>query len=895
MKAFLFFAIAPAATLAFLPTIRRPTYIHQVKTTKTTSMYYVPPHQQASLTSDIVELKDEAPELDTTPSKHCIPLEEIDLDDLPKVGGKTASLGELIQRLTPLGVAIPGGFAVSSTAYDAVLDRYQLRERLQLLLKDVDVSNLDHLADIGRQARQMIMHAGLPDNVRKDIIESYTAMSKDGRDVSVAVRSSATAEDLPTASFAGQQASFLNVVGPNAVVDTVLECLASVFTDRAITYRVHNNFDHMMVKGAVVVQLMVRSDIASAGVAFTLDPDTGFRDAVVITGSYGLGESVVGGKVDPDEIQVFKPMIDVAEDPIIRRRIGRKQTSIVYTRGVSHTRTKTIETKEADTFKPCISDEEAKTLAKWCVDIEKHYSEHHGKPTPMDIEWAKDGITGELFIVQARPETVRSRIGQGALTQTIVKKTGKTVVEGTAIGSDAATGTVRVIHDLRDMSQMRKGDILVADMTDPDWVPAIRMASAVVTNRGGRTCHAAIVSRELGVPCIVGTKDATEVLKTGKTYTVDCSHGNSGRVHEGSAQIDKTEFSVEDLPKTKTKIQLILADPDAALAHSGLPVAGVGLVRQEFVVANHIGIHPNAVLFPEKVSQEALAQIAEKSRNDPSPKDFFLRKLSEGVGSIAAAFYPRPIIVRLGDFKSNEYCRLIGGEQFEPKEENPMLGLRGASRYLHPDFKDAFDLECEALSHVRKEMGLTNVQLMVPFCRTVEEGKGVLDALAKNGLKQGEKGLKVWVMCEVPSNVLAIDDFASIFDGFSIGSNDLTQLVLGCDRDSGDLAHIFDESNSAVTAAISQAIQGAHRNGLPVGLCGQAPSDKPEFAAFLVEEGIDSISLTPDSVMRAIQTVANAEKRLGISAIDVEDLKSEISDVITQEKTEIGTTKAASA
>jgi pyruvate,water dikinase len=422
------------------------------------------------------------------------------------------------------------------------------------------------------------------------------------------------------------------------------------------------------------------------------------------------------------------------------------------------------------------------------------------------------------------------------------------------------------------------------------------MASAVVTNRGGRTCHAAIVSRELGVPCIVGTKDATEALKTGQTYTVDCSHGNSGRVHEGTAQIDKTEFSVTDLPKTKTKVQLILADPDAALAYSGLPVAGVGLVRQEFVVANHIGIHPNAVLFPEKVSEEALALIAEKSMNDPSPRDFFKRKLSEGVGSIAAAFYPRPIIVRLGDFKSNEYCRLIGGEQFEPNEENPMLGLRGASRYLHPDFKDAFDLECEALSHVRNQMGLTNVQLMVPFCRTVEEGKGVLGALAKNGLKQGENGLKVWVMCEIPANVLAIDDFASIFDGFSIGSNDLTQLVLGCDRDSGDLAHVFDESNPAVKTAISQAIQGAHRNGLPVGLCGQAPSDKPEFAGFLVEEGIDSISLTPDSVMRAIQTVANAEKRLGIMIDkDVDDLKSEISDVIAQETTESSTKNAAAA
>ena len=747
----------------------------------------------------------------------------------------------------------------------------------------MQVSNLDDLADRGRQARQMIMNAGLPEDVRKAIEESYAKMCDGGRDVSVAVRSSATAEDLPTASFAGQQASFLNVIGARSVADAVLECFASVYTDRAITYRVHNKFDHMMVKGAVAVQLMVRSDLAAAGVAFTLDPDTGFRDVVVITGSYGLGESVVGGKVDPDEVQVFKPMID-KPDPIIRRRIGRKQTSIVYTQGVSHQRTKTIETKEADKGKPCFSDEEAKKLARWCIDIENHYSKHHGKPTPMDIEWAKDGVTGKLYIVQARPETVRSRQSQGALAKTIVVNHGKSVVEGTAIGSDASTGTVRVIRRLDEISQMTQGDILVADITDPDWVPAIRLASAVVTNRGGRTCHAAIVSRELGVPCIVGTKDATEILKTGETYTVDCSHGNTGRVHEGTASIEKKEYKIEDLPKTKTKIQLILGDPDAALAHSSLPVAGVGLVRQEFVVANHIGIHPNAVLFPDKVSKEALLEIQKRASNDLSADAFFVRKLWEGIGSIAAAFYPRPIIVRLGDFKSNEYCRLIGGEGFEPKEENPMIGLRGASRYLHPDFKDAFDLECLALSHVRNEMGLDNVQLMVPFCRTTTEAKGVLEALAKNGLQQGENGLKIWVMCEIPANVLAIDDFAKLFDGFSIGSNDLTQLVLGVDRDSGDLANIFDEDDPAVKSAIGQAIAGAHRNGRLVGLCGQAPSDKPEFAAFLVDQGIDSISLTPDSVFRAINIVAEAERLK--SKEDFSELHEEIAYVISEEQQE---------
>jgi pyruvate,water dikinase len=590
----------------------------------------------------------------------------------------------------------------------------------------------------------------------------------------------------------------------------------------------------------------------------------------------------VGGKVDPDEVQVFKPMISKAEDPIIRRRVGRKQTSIVYTKGVSHQRTRTITTSEFDRSSPCFTDEDAQILAKWCVAIEKHYSTLHGKVMPMDIEWAKDGITGELFIVQARPETVRSLQKQGAMTQTIVSGGGKALVHGTAIGSDAATGKARVIHKLEDISQMQKGDILVADMTDPDWVPAIRMANAVVTNRGGRTCHAAIVSRELGVPCIVGCKDATEVLETGATYTVDCSKGNNGRVLEGEAQIDRIEYQADTVPQTKTEIKLILGDPDSALTHSQLPVSGVGLVRQEFVVANHIGIHPNAVLFPDKISPDAQQKIAKLAKNDASPEAFFVRKLSEGIGSIAAAFYPRPIIVRLGDFKSNEYWRLIGGEAFEPKEENPMLGLRGASRYLHPDFKDAFDLECKALSYVRNNMGLTNVELMVPFCRTTKEAKGVLDALQKNGLQQGKDGLKVWVMCEIPANVLAIDDFAKLFDGFSIGSNDLTQLVLGCDRDSSDLADVFDEEDPAVITAISQAIAGSHRNGKPVGLCGQAPSDKPDFAAFLVEQGIDSISLTPDSVLRAIEIVAKAEQKMEDE--DLYQLESQIHSAVSIDK-----------
>jgi len=796
------------------------------------------------------------------PTKFCLSLEEIGLEDIPKAGGKTASLGEMIQNLTSVGVKVPGGFGILSTAYDAVLNQCCLRERLKLLLDDVDVTNLDDLHSRAYQSRQMVLSAGLPRSVRAEITQFYKKLCmQDGKDVSVAVRSSATAEDLPNASFAGQQATFLNERGVERVCQAVLECLASVFTDRAIAYRVHNGFDHMVVKGAVVVQRMVRSDLACSGVAFTLDPDTGFRDLIVLTGSYGLGESVVGGKVDPDEIQVFKPMIGKVKDPIIRRKIGRKQTKIVYSRGTQDP-TKQIETPEKDQKLRCFSDEDAKVLAQWCADIEVHYSKIHGHSTPMDIEWAKDGETGELFIVQARPETVRSRQSVGCLRQTHVGADhGETVVAGTAIGSDAASGTVHVIKDLSEISTFNPGEILVADMTDPDWVPAIRIASSVVTNRGGRTCHAAIVSRELGVPCIVGTKDATEVLYTNKEYTIDCSRGSEGHVYEGLSSIRRTEITLDNLPTTKTEIKLILGDPDSALNHAGLPVQGVGLVRQEFVVASHIGIHPNAVLNMGVLDEKERCIIMERSINDASPVKFFVRQLAEGVGSIAAAFYPRPVLVRLGDFKSNEYCQLTGGKHFELDEENPMIGLRGASRYLHPRFEAAFELECEALKYIREDMGLINVQLMVPFCRTAEEGQKVADALSKNGLKRGENGLEIWCMCEIPSNVLAIDKFSNIFDGFSIGSNDLTQLVLGVDRDSGELADLFDEQDTAVTRAIKMAIEGAHQNGRPIGLCGQAPSDKPEFAAFLVEQGIDSISLMPDTVIKALMIVADAEKK----------------------------------
>jgi pyruvate,water dikinase len=789
----------------------------------------------------------------------CVPLEDVSLDDLDRVGGKTASLGEMIQSLSAVGVRVPGGFAVTAAAYDAVLDQGDLRASLRRLFEGFDEKQLADLARRGAEARSLIRGAGLPAELAAAIDDAYAGL---GDEPSVAVRSSATAEDLPHASFAGQQASFLNVQGAARLREAVLDCLASVFTDRAITYRVHHGFDHFAIKGAVAVQRMVRSDLACAGVAFTLDPDTGFREVVVLTGAWGLGENVVAGRVDPDEVQVFKPKIDVAEDPIISRSIGHKQTRIVYARRGGAT-TKTLPVSRHDRERRCFSDAEAVQLARWCVAIEKHYSSRRGQPTPMDIEWAKDGESGELFIVQARPETVRSRQSSDVIARVRVSGEGELVLTGAAIGSDAGFGKARVITHPDRLPEFQAGEVLVADMTDPDWVPAIRVASAVVTNRGGRTCHAAIVSRELGVPCIVGAQDATERLAEGEVYTVSCAHGSRARVTRGAAEIERDEVSLESLPRTRTKVMAIVANPEAAFLHASLPVAGVGLVRQEFVVANHIGVHPMACLHPERLDESARERVEEAASQDADPAAYFVRRLREGVGTLAAAFYPRPVIVRLGDFKSNEYRRLIGGETFEPIEENPMIGLRGASRYLHPDFAGAFELECRALAQVRGSMGLDNVHLMVPFCRTADEGRQVVEALEGHGLVRGESGLQLWVMCELPSNVMALDEFAEVFDGFSIGSNDLTQLVLGVDRDSAELSHLFDESQSAVKRTIAKAIADAKKHGRPIGLCGQAPSDKPEFAAFLVEAGIDSISLTPDAVFRAISVIARAESEAG--------------------------------
>lgn len=795
--------------------------------------------------------------------RYCIPFEELELDDIPRVGGKTASLGEMVRSLGGVGVRVPGGFAVTAAAYSAVLDqpdgRGDVRARLHELLDDCPVDDPAELSRRGYAARAVVREAGLPHAVATEIRRSYAQMvAVAGSDPSVAVRSSATAEDLPQASFAGQQATHLNVRGERAVLDAVADCFASLFTDRAIAYRHVHGFDHFAVRGAVAVQHMVRADLGAAGVIFTLDPDSGHRQMVLVTGAWGLGESVVAGQVDPDEVWVFKPTLGVAQDPILRRKIGHKQTRIIYGRRGAAT-TRMVPVPVGDQQRRCFTDEDAIQLAKWAVAIEQHYSERHGRPTPMDIEWVKDGRTGELWIVQARPETVQARAEAGVMTRFEIRGTPEARVTGVAIGSAVGQGIARVIRSSEDLGELQPGEVLVTEMTDPDWVPALRRAAAVVTDRGGRTCHAAIVSRELGVPCVVGTGDATHVLETGQRVTVSCARGTRGEVFDGDVEFVEEEVRFDALPQTRTKLMLILADPDRALDDARLPVAGVGLVRQEFVAATHIGVHPMAALHPDRVDPATRAKIEQAAQGYESPAAMWEDRLAEGIGTIAAAFHPRPVIVRLSDFKSNEYRRLLGGEPFETFEENPMIGLRGASRYRHPSFADAFALECRALRRVRDRMGLHNVDLMVPFCRTAEEGRQVVELMAEHGLRRGEHGLRIWVMCEIPANVATMDLFSEVFDGFSIGSNDLTQLVLGIDRDSELVAHLFRERDPAVMRTIAAAIRGAHEHGRPIGLCGQAPSDDVEFAEFLVAEGIDSISLNPDAVLRAWEVVARAE------------------------------------
>ena len=789
--------------------------------------------------------------------------EDLRIEDVPSVGGKNASLGEMIRSLSEKGVNVPSGFAVTAYAYKYLIEKAGIDQKIREILSDLDTHDVNNLAERGQKIRDLIRNTPLPPELEEDIRKRYREMEERyGKNVDVAVRSSATAEDLPDASFAGQQETYLNVRGEDEVVEKVRECFASLFTNRAISYRVDKGFDHLSVYLSVGVQKMVRSDLACSGVMFSIDTESGFRDAVYITGAYGLGENVVQGAVNPDQFYVFKPTLKKGFRPIIEKKLGSKEKKLVYSE--KGTTQQPVTPEEQKRF--VINEDEILKLAEWACIIEEHY----GKP--MDIEWAKDGETGELYIVQARPETVHSQKDVATLQTYVLEEKGNILAEGEAVGSKIGQGEVNVIKDAKDIGRFQKGQVLVTDMTDPDWEPIMKIASAIVTNRGGRTCHAAIISRELGIPCVIGTGDATEKLAPGTQVTVDCSEG-VGRIYEGLLKYRVDELKLDNLPKTKTKIMMNVGVPEKAFIQGQIPNDGVGLAREEFIINSYIGIHPLALLqyneLKEKAASdprvaEVIQKIDEKTIGYEDKVEFFVDTLARGIGKIAAGFYPNDVIVRLSDFKTNEYANLIGGFLYEPEEHNPMIGWRGASRYYDEKFKPAFALECRALKKARDEMGLTNIKPMIPFCRTPEEGRKVIAIMNENGLVQGENNLEVYVMCEIPSNVIIADQFADIFDGFSIGSNDLTQLTLGLDRDSALVAHIFDERNEAVKRLVKQVIDTAHAHEprRKVGICGQAPSDFPEFAEFLVECGIDSISLNPDTVIKTRLNIAEVEKRL---------------------------------
>ncbi len=841
-------------------------------------------------------------------------LDELTIEDIPIAGGKNASLGEMIKSLSPLGINIPYGFVVTSTAYYRFLEFNNLREKIREALEGLDVNNVADLAKRAYRVRELIKGGEFPPEMEDLIKEYYEKLSEKygTHAVDVAVRSSATAEDLPDASFAGQQETYLNVVGSENVLTAIRNCFASLFTDRAISYRESFGFDHFNVGIAVGVQKMVRSDMGASGVMFTLDTETGFRDVVVINAIYGLGELIVQGMVTPDEYMVFKPTLQKGYSAIIEKKLGRKDRKMVY--GTGEDRTKIVNVPVVEQKRFALEDEEILKLAEWGILIERHYSEKKGRWTPMDIEWAKDGILGELFIVQARPETVHSRkqaniIKVYKILEPEEERAKKRLVQGIAVGDKIAIGRVRVLFDLKDAESFQEGEVLVTDITDPDWEPIMKKASAIVTNRGGRTAHAAIVARELGIPAVVGTGNATEVLQTGMDVTVSCAEGETGYVYEGELKFEVDEINVEEIPRPKTKIMMNVGNPESAFRHASIPNDGVGLAREEFIIANYIKVHPLALIHYDDIRElyerleslglvdnrgfvtfraiyahangtlkEKLAKGKEKRNVNlrrlledidrytfgyDDKKTYYIKKLSYGIAKISAAFYPNPVIVRFSDFKSNEYANLIGGQLFEPEEENPMLGWRGASRYYSPVFKEAFGMECQAILRVRNKMGLTNTKVMIPFCRTPEEGEKVLKVMEEFGLRKGENGLEVYVMAELPSNIVLADVFADVFDGFSIGSNDLTQLTLGIDRDSELVAHLYDERNEAVKRLIAQLIKTAKERGKKVGICGQAPSDFPDFAQFLVELGIDSISLNPDSVLKALLAVAEMESKMG--------------------------------
>jgi pyruvate,water dikinase len=786
--------------------------------------------------------------------------EEVGIEDIPLVGGKNASLGEMIQQLTPKGVNVPTGFATTAYAYRYFIKAAGLEEKLRKLFADLDVNDVSNLQKRGKQARSLILSTAFPQKFQDAIAQGYRELcDRYGEDTEVAVRSSATAEDLPDASFAGQQETYLNVQGIKRVLEYCHRCFASLFTDRAISYRQHNGFDHFEVALSVGVQKMVRSDLASSGVMFSIDTESGFKNAALITAAYGLGENVVQGAVNPDEYFVFKPTLKDGFRPILEKRLGNKRIKMVYDLGSSRL-TKNVWVPESEQEKYCITDDEILQLACWAVQIEDHYSDVRGVYTPMDIEWAKDGITGELFIVQARPETVQSQKSATVLKSYQLKEHSNILARGRSVGAAIGQGKAHVILDTSQIHLFQAGEVLVTNKTDPDWEPIMKKASAIVTNQGGRTCHAAIIAREMGIPAIVGCDDATKVVKTGQEVTISCAEGDEGRVYEGLLPFEVHETTLGDLPRTRTQILMNVGNPEQAFGLASIPCDGVGLARLEFIIANHIQAHPLALIhFDQLQDQLVKAQIAELTKLYDDKTQFFVDKLAHGVAMIAAAFYPKPVIVRMSDFKTNEYANLLGGKQFEPKEENPMIGWRGASRYYDQKYREAFALECHALKRVREEMGLTNVIPMIPFCRTPDEGRQVLAEMAKHGLERGDKGLQVYVMCELPSNVMLADEFAQVFDGFSIGSNDLTQLTLGLDRDSALVAHIFDERNEGVKRMVKMAIATAKETGRKIGICGQAPSDYPEFARFLVEQGIDSMSLNPDSVLKTLLMVAEVE------------------------------------
>jgi pyruvate,water dikinase len=805
-------------------------------------------------------------EVSTTTKPYVLDFNQVGAGDVALVGGKCASLGELFRELTTQGVRAVDGFSTTSHAYELLIEGNGQKKKLQKLLKGLDTNDLDELERVGREARNMILETPFPKEIEEAILDGYERLGQriGKKSFEVAVRSSATAEDLPDASFAGQQDTLLNVKGDKQLIDACHQCYASLWTDRAISYRTAKGFDHFDVALSIGIQPMVRSDAACSGVMFTLDTESGFRDAVVINGAWGLGEAVVQGMATPDEWIVFKPTLKLGFRPVVTRKLGVKEVKMVFADNGSGTQIRDVVESQRNRF--CLAGFEVLQLAKWACAIEDHYSKNAGRHQPMDIEWAKDGVTGELFILQARPETIHGQNTENFIERySLSSDHGAPLVSGVAVGEKIGTGKAHVLLDPAKLRSFGEGEILVTTMTDPAWEPIMKRASAIVTERGGRTCHSAIISRELGIPCIVGTGNATEKIRSGSDVTVSCAEGDVGNVYYGNIPFDVDRQMITDDVRPRTQVMMNVGDPDHAFAVSRLPNDGVGLARLEFIINNHIGIHPMALVnYPNLRKKEVIEEIS-KRIGEEDPKEFFIRKLSEGIGRIAAAFYPKPVIVRMSDFKSNEYAQLIGGGEFEPHEENPMLGFRGASRYYDDRYRPGFRLECQAMCRVREDMGLTNVKAMIPFCRTVEEGERVIKLMGEFGLVQGENDLEIYAMCELPANVVFADEFLKVFDGYSIGSNDLTQLALGLDRDSEMVAHLFDERNGAVEKMVAMAIEAACRNGKKIGICGQAPSDYPEFARFLVERGINSISLNPDTVIQTTQDILATENSLGIT------------------------------